>query len=209
MLHKYSLFETGALEELKLIWVLLLLTWTSVIASHSLFCGLLADGQKQEVSLGGGASRQCFYDLTPSSQYQISIHTQLPEKEGPSISITNTTSTLQVFHNPPPPNLFEFLHIFFYFSSILLKKLTNPCVLIFVLPISCLVLYFSICLLSSHAVSPLQLSVLQFLFFFCSHFLSSLSEKTEAAVAVHWSAEELRWTAQLQGPEELNAQPGL
>ncbi|XP_073341494.1 collagen alpha-1(XIV) chain-like [Pagrus major] len=49
------------------------------------------NGQKQEVSLGGGASRQCFYDLTPSSQYQISVHTQLQEMEGPSVSITDMT----------------------------------------------------------------------------------------------------------------------
>uniref|UniRef100_A0A4W6CH04 Collagen type XIV alpha 1 chain n=1 Tax=Lates calcarifer TaxID=8187 RepID=A0A4W6CH04_LATCA len=46
---------------------------------------------KQEVSLGGGASRQCFYDLTPSSQYQISVHTQMQEMEGPSVSITDMT----------------------------------------------------------------------------------------------------------------------
>uniref|UniRef100_A0AAQ5X2B4 Collagen, type XIV, alpha 1a n=1 Tax=Amphiprion ocellaris TaxID=80972 RepID=A0AAQ5X2B4_AMPOC len=53
--------------------------------------------QKQEVSLGGGASRQCFYDLTPSSQYQISIHTQIQEMEGPSVSITDMTQ--------PPPTI--------------------------------------------------------------------------------------------------------
>lgn len=50
-----------------------------------------ADGQRQEVSIGGGASRQCFYDLTPSSQYQISVHTQLQEMEGPPVSITDMT----------------------------------------------------------------------------------------------------------------------
>ncbi|XP_069549336.1 collagen alpha-1(XIV) chain [Brachyistius frenatus] len=49
------------------------------------------NGQKQEVSLGGGASRQCFYDLTPSSQYQISINTQIQEMEGPSVSVTDMT----------------------------------------------------------------------------------------------------------------------
>uniref|UniRef100_A0AAQ5XRQ5 Collagen, type XIV, alpha 1a n=1 Tax=Amphiprion ocellaris TaxID=80972 RepID=A0AAQ5XRQ5_AMPOC len=58
---------------------------------HSLY------DQKQEVSLGGGASRQCFYDLTPSSQYQISIHTQIQEMEGPSVSITDMTQ--------PPPTI--------------------------------------------------------------------------------------------------------
>ncbi|KAM7420454.1 hypothetical protein PAMA_014937 [Pampus argenteus] len=49
------------------------------------------NSQRQEVSLGGGASRQCFYDLTPSSQYQISVHTQLQEMEGPAVSITDMT----------------------------------------------------------------------------------------------------------------------
>ncbi|XP_047188643.1 collagen alpha-1(XIV) chain isoform X2 [Scophthalmus maximus] len=49
------------------------------------------NGQRQELSLGGGASRRCFYDLTPSSQYQISVHTQMQEMEGPSVSITDMT----------------------------------------------------------------------------------------------------------------------
>uniref|UniRef100_A0A3Q3N772 Collagen, type XIV, alpha 1a n=1 Tax=Mastacembelus armatus TaxID=205130 RepID=A0A3Q3N772_9TELE len=47
--------------------------------------------QRQEVNLGGGASQQCFHDLTPSSQYQISIHAQVQEMEGPSVSITDMT----------------------------------------------------------------------------------------------------------------------
>lgn len=49
------------------------------------------NGQRQEVSLGGGASKHCFYDLTPSSQYQISVHTQLQDIEGPPVSITDMT----------------------------------------------------------------------------------------------------------------------
>ncbi|KAK2844342.1 hypothetical protein Q5P01_011001 [Channa striata] len=49
------------------------------------------NGQRQELSLGGGTSRQCFSDLTPSSQYQISIHTQMQDTEGPSVSITEMT----------------------------------------------------------------------------------------------------------------------
>uniref|UniRef100_A0A3Q3WAZ5 Uncharacterized protein n=1 Tax=Mola mola TaxID=94237 RepID=A0A3Q3WAZ5_MOLML len=49
------------------------------------------NGQKQEVSVGGGGSRQCFYDLTPSSQYEISVRTQMQEMEGPSVSITDMT----------------------------------------------------------------------------------------------------------------------
>ena len=43
------------------------------------------------MNLGGGASRHCFYGLTPSSQYQISIYTQIQEMEGPSVSITDMT----------------------------------------------------------------------------------------------------------------------
>lgn len=66
------------------------------VSSHILF--LSSDGQKQEVNLGGGASRQCFYDLTPSSQYQISIHTWMQELEGPSVSITDMTRMLFVFN---------------------------------------------------------------------------------------------------------------
>ncbi|XP_045900552.1 collagen alpha-1(XIV) chain [Micropterus dolomieu] len=58
---------------------------------YRVFIQSTLNGQKQEVSLGGGASRQCFYDLTPSSQYQISVHTQLQEMEGPSVSITDMT----------------------------------------------------------------------------------------------------------------------
>lgn len=58
---------------------------------------LFADDQRQEVSLGGGASRHCFYDLSPSSQYQISVHTQMQEMEGPSVSITDMTRMLQMF----------------------------------------------------------------------------------------------------------------
>ncbi|XP_077431159.1 collagen alpha-1(XIV) chain isoform X1 [Vanacampus margaritifer] len=49
------------------------------------------NSQRQEVSLGGGASRQCFYDLFPSSQYEISIHAQMQEMEGPPVSVTDMT----------------------------------------------------------------------------------------------------------------------
>uniref|UniRef100_A0A672GQ45 Collagen, type XIV, alpha 1a n=1 Tax=Salarias fasciatus TaxID=181472 RepID=A0A672GQ45_SALFA len=69
------------------------------------------NGQRQEVSLGGGASRQCFYDLTPSSQYQISIHTQMQEMEGPSVSVTDMTlpaptqAPTQPPTTEPPPTI--------------------------------------------------------------------------------------------------------
>uniref|UniRef100_A0A7N6A544 Collagen, type XIV, alpha 1a n=1 Tax=Anabas testudineus TaxID=64144 RepID=A0A7N6A544_ANATE len=61
------------------------------------------NGQRQEVSLGGGASRQCFYDLSPSSQYQISVHTQLQEMEGPPVSITDMTLPAPTQPPPEPP----------------------------------------------------------------------------------------------------------
>ncbi|KAM3614957.1 uncharacterized protein V6R79_021344 [Siganus canaliculatus] len=61
------------------------------------------NGQKQEVTLAGGASRQCFYDLTPSSQYQISVHTQMQESEGPSVSITDMTLPAPTLAPTVPP----------------------------------------------------------------------------------------------------------
>uniref|UniRef100_I3JIA6 Collagen type XIV alpha 1 chain n=1 Tax=Oreochromis niloticus TaxID=8128 RepID=I3JIA6_ORENI len=65
--------------------------------------------QRQEVRLGGGVSRHCFYDLTPSSQYQISVHAQIQETEGPSVSITDMTPPTQAPTEPPttepPPTI--------------------------------------------------------------------------------------------------------
>lgn len=76
-----------------------------------------ADGQRQEVNLGGAASRHCFYDLFPSSQYQISVHTQMQELEGPSVSITDMTRMLQMFpiysnfsEDDSHPTLFSLVH---------------------------------------------------------------------------------------------------
>ncbi|XP_035987117.1 collagen alpha-1(XIV) chain isoform X1 [Fundulus heteroclitus] len=63
------------------------------------------NGQRQEMNLGASASRHCFYDLTPSSQYQISIYTQMQEMEGPSVSITDMTlpEPTQAPTEPPTP----------------------------------------------------------------------------------------------------------
>uniref|UniRef100_A0A8K9UJ14 Collagen type XIV alpha 1 chain n=1 Tax=Oncorhynchus mykiss TaxID=8022 RepID=A0A8K9UJ14_ONCMY len=61
----------------------------------------LLNGQKQEVSVGGSASRQCFYDLTPNSQYKISVSTQLQDMEGPAV--TTITTTLPAPTQPPTP----------------------------------------------------------------------------------------------------------
>uniref|UniRef100_A0A8C4EHA3 Collagen alpha-1(XIV) chain n=1 Tax=Dicentrarchus labrax TaxID=13489 RepID=A0A8C4EHA3_DICLA len=79
--------------------------YCSVMVNHSLFRCSLADGQKQEVSLGGGASRQCFYDLTPGSQYQISVHTQMQEMEGPPVSFTDMTPPTEPPTTEPPPTI--------------------------------------------------------------------------------------------------------
>uniref|UniRef100_A0AAZ3P740 Collagen, type XIV, alpha 1a n=1 Tax=Oncorhynchus tshawytscha TaxID=74940 RepID=A0AAZ3P740_ONCTS len=56
----------------------------------------LLNGQKQEVSVGGSASRQCFYDLTPNSQYKISVSTQLQDMEGPAVTTITTTRRYQL-----------------------------------------------------------------------------------------------------------------
>uniref|UniRef100_A0A672ZC18 Collagen, type XIV, alpha 1a n=1 Tax=Sphaeramia orbicularis TaxID=375764 RepID=A0A672ZC18_9TELE len=63
------------------------------------------NGQRQEVSLGGGASRQCFHDLTPSSQYEISIQTQMQEVEGPPVSVTDMTSPTEPPATEPVPTI--------------------------------------------------------------------------------------------------------
>ena len=80
-------------------------------------CVTVADRQRQEVSLGGGASRQCFHDLTPSSQYEISVHTRIRELEGPAVSVTDMTSIhrhLPIFFLP--------LRFFPYSRNIIILK---------------------------------------------------------------------------------------
>ncbi|TRY54520.1 hypothetical protein DNTS_033389 [Danionella cerebrum] len=52
----------------------------------------LHNGQIQEVRVGGGASRECFYNLTPNTQYKISVHTLLQNTEGPAITTMSTTA---------------------------------------------------------------------------------------------------------------------
>ncbi|XP_043089040.1 collagen alpha-1(XIV) chain isoform X1 [Puntigrus tetrazona] len=49
------------------------------------------NGEKQEVKLSGSTSRHCFNDLTPNTQYTISIHAQLQDTEGPAVSTTQRT----------------------------------------------------------------------------------------------------------------------
>ncbi|KAL7824246.1 hypothetical protein AOLI_G00330190, partial [Acnodon oligacanthus] len=60
--------------------------------------------QSRELSVSGGASRQCFYDLTPDTLYNISVHTQIQDTEGPAVAITATTlpAPTQPPTAPPP-----------------------------------------------------------------------------------------------------------
>ncbi|KAJ8273127.1 hypothetical protein GJAV_G00097750 [Gymnothorax javanicus] len=51
----------------------------------------LLNGQKQEANLGGGASRHCFYNLSPNTQYKISIYAQLQDTEGPAVVVMDKT----------------------------------------------------------------------------------------------------------------------
>ncbi|XP_031429590.1 collagen alpha-1(XIV) chain isoform X2 [Clupea harengus] len=51
----------------------------------------LLNGHGQEVSVAGSGSRQCFYDLSPNSQYEISHYSQLQGLEGPAVTTTDTT----------------------------------------------------------------------------------------------------------------------
>ncbi|KAJ8353811.1 hypothetical protein SKAU_G00213780 [Synaphobranchus kaupii] len=78
--------------------------WQPTTASmYRVIIESLLNGQRQEVSVGGGASRHCFYDLTPNTQYKISVYTQYLDMEGPAI--TTMSTTLPVPTEPPtaPP----------------------------------------------------------------------------------------------------------
>ncbi|XP_041104554.1 collagen alpha-1(XIV) chain-like isoform X4 [Polyodon spathula] len=61
----------------------------------------LVDGKKEEVTLGGGASRHCFYDLMPNTQYKITVYAQLQEMEGPAVTVMD--KTFPVPTEPPLP----------------------------------------------------------------------------------------------------------
>ncbi|KAJ8395287.1 hypothetical protein AAFF_G00034890 [Aldrovandia affinis] len=61
------------------------------------------NGQKQEVNLGGGASRQCFYDLSPNTQYKISVYAQLQDTEGPAVIVMDKTFPIPTLPPTTPP----------------------------------------------------------------------------------------------------------
>uniref|UniRef100_A0A8C3L1Z0 Collagen alpha-1(XIV) chain n=1 Tax=Chrysolophus pictus TaxID=9089 RepID=A0A8C3L1Z0_CHRPC len=71
----------------------------------------LVDGKKQEVNLGGGTPRHCFFELMPGTEYKISVHAQLQEIEGPAVSIMETTLPFPTqpptspSTTPPPPTI--------------------------------------------------------------------------------------------------------
>ncbi|XP_036948671.1 collagen alpha-1(XIV) chain isoform X7 [Acanthopagrus latus] len=64
----------------------------------------LPSGQKQETKLGGGASRHCFNNLKPNTQYKISVYAQLLDgTEGPGVSATERTLPVPTPAPTKPP----------------------------------------------------------------------------------------------------------
>ncbi|RXM35694.1 hypothetical protein EOD39_3950 [Acipenser ruthenus] len=63
----------------------------------------LVDGKKEEVTLGGGASRHCFYDLMPNTQYKITVYAQLQEMEGPAVTVMDKTFPVPTEAPTSPP----------------------------------------------------------------------------------------------------------
>ncbi|XP_052003748.1 collagen alpha-1(XIV) chain-like isoform X4 [Xyrauchen texanus] len=63
----------------------------------------MLNGQKQEVKIGGGVSRQCFFKLSPNTQYKISVFTLLQDLEGPAVITMATTSPAPTQPPTPPP----------------------------------------------------------------------------------------------------------
>ncbi|XP_048882366.1 collagen alpha-1(XIV) chain isoform X2 [Brienomyrus brachyistius] len=59
----------------------------------------LHNGQKQEVSLGGGASGRCFQGLSPNTPYKISVYSQYQGMEGPAVTTVDKTRPAPT---PPP-----------------------------------------------------------------------------------------------------------
>ncbi|KAF7653979.1 hypothetical protein LDENG_00076160 [Lucifuga dentata] len=52
----------------------------------------LLNGQQQETKLSGGASRHCFNNLKPNTQYKINVFAQLQDgTEGPAVTVSDRT----------------------------------------------------------------------------------------------------------------------
>ncbi|XP_041812046.1 collagen alpha-1(XIV) chain isoform X3 [Chelmon rostratus] len=64
----------------------------------------LLNGQKQETKLSGGASRHCFNNLKPNTQYKISVYAQLLDgTEGPAVTVTEKTLPIPTPAPTKPP----------------------------------------------------------------------------------------------------------
>ncbi|MED6270422.1 hypothetical protein CHARACLAT_010181, partial [Characodon lateralis] len=56
-------------------------------SSYRLVIQSVTGSQKQETKLGGGASRHCFNNLKPNTEYKISVYSQLQDgTEGPAVT---------------------------------------------------------------------------------------------------------------------------
>ncbi|XP_047200091.1 collagen alpha-1(XIV) chain [Hippoglossus stenolepis] len=64
----------------------------------------LLNGQKQETKLSGGASRHCFNNLKPNTQYKISVYAQLQDaSEGPAVTAVEKTLPVPTPAPTKPP----------------------------------------------------------------------------------------------------------
>ncbi|XP_067258727.1 collagen alpha-1(XIV) chain isoform X4 [Chanodichthys erythropterus] len=63
----------------------------------------LLNGQKQESRVGGGASRECFFNLSPNTQYKISVYTLSQDTEGPAVTTMATTAPAPTQPPTAPP----------------------------------------------------------------------------------------------------------
>ncbi|XP_070604343.1 collagen alpha-1(XIV) chain isoform X1 [Erythrolamprus reginae] len=70
------------------------------VTSYRIVIESVTDGAVEEVPLGWGASRHCFYQLFPDTKYNISVYSQIQELEGPAVSII--AATLPYPTEPPP-----------------------------------------------------------------------------------------------------------
>lgn len=87
-----------------------------------------ADGQKQEVNLGGGASGRCFQGLSPNTPYKISVYAQYQGMEGPAVTTMDKTRKSQ----PPAAVVHAELlpwkkHVFTICTKFCLKPEWSPC----------------------------------------------------------------------------------
>lgn len=81
-LHVHALAFISVCDECKIIFE----------KDKNVLCTFVAGSQKQETRLSGGASRHCFNNLKPNTQYKISMYAQLQDgTEGPAVTTTEKT----------------------------------------------------------------------------------------------------------------------